>query len=232
MSGQELRTGREKQGWTQSYTAALLGVSQPYLALLEGGRRKMPTRLAHRAARVLNLPPSALPLRLHGAPLPVEADHLARQLAALDYPGFAYLRAGWKRNPAEVLVSALAQPNLEPRLTEALPWVLLRYAAELDREWLVQQARLYGLTNRLGYVVHLAKRVRESRGDIDCPAYRALDALENKLRASRLAAEDTLCQSALSQAEREWLREARPAEARYWNLLTDWQPEHLQYATE
>ncbi|HKC70368.1 MAG TPA: hypothetical protein VKB60_02040, partial [Terriglobales bacterium] len=71
-------------------------------------------------------------------------------MAALDYPGFAYLRAGWKRNPAEVLVSALAQPNLEPRLTEALPWLLLRYAAQLNRDWLAQQARLYKLSNRLG----------------------------------------------------------------------------------
>lgn len=232
MSGPDLRTGREQRGWTQAHTAELLGVSQPYLALLESGRRRVPTSLAHMAARVLNLPPTALPLRLHGAPSPVEDDHLARQLAALDYPGFAYLRAGWKRNPAEVLVSALAQPNLEPRLTEALPWLLLRYAAQLDREWLVQQVRLYGLSNRLGYVVHLAMRVLESRGNVDSPAYRALAALENELKASRLAEEDTLCQSALSPAEREWLREARPAEARYWNLLTDWRPEHLQYAAE
>ena len=232
MSGLELRTGREQRGWTQVHTAELLGVSQPYLALLEGGRRKMPPALAYRAARVLNLAPTSLPLPLKAPTTRVVADHLARQLAALGYPGFAYVRAGRKRNPAEVLVSALAQPNLEPRLTEALPWVLLRYAAELNRDWLVQQARLYGLSNRLGYVVHLAKCVLETRGNLDSAAYRALDALENELRPGRLAAEDTLCQSALSQAEREWLREARPAEARYWNLLTDWRPEHLQYATE
>ena len=232
MSGQELRTGREKQGWTQVHTAELLGVSQPYLALLEGERRKVPSRLAHRAARVLNLAPTSLPLPLQAPLSPVQADQLARQLAALGYPGFAYLRAGWKRNPAEVLVSALAQPNLEPRLTEALPWVLLRYAATLDRDWLVQQAQLYRLSNRLGYVVHLAKRVLETRGNLGSAEYRALEALENELRASRLAAEDTLCQFALSQVEREWLREARPPEARYWNLLTDLGPEHLQYATE
>lgn len=230
MSGLELKTGREQRGWTQAYTAELLGVSQPYLALLEGGRRKMPPRLAYRTVRVLNLAPTSLPLRLQAPPTRVVADQLARQFAALDYPGFAYVRAGRKRNPAEVLVSALAQPNLEPRLTEALPWLLLRYAATLDRDWLVQQARLYRLSNRLGYVVHLAKRVMETRGNLDSAECRALDALENELKASRLAAEDTLCQSALSPAEREWLREARPAEARYWNLLTDWRPEHLQYA--
>jgi len=232
MSGRELRTGRERRGWTQTYAAERLGVSQPYLALLEGGRRNLPPRLASRAVRVLNLSPACLPVRLQAPLSRVDANQLAQELAALGYPGFAYLRGGWKRNPAELLVSALAQPNLEPRLTEALPWVLLRYAAQFDRNWLVQQARLHRLSNRLGYVVHLAKRVLETRGEVEFPAYRALDELENELSASRLAAEDTLCQSALSQSEREWLRETRPAEARYWNLLTDWRPEHLQYAAE
>lgn len=232
MSGRELRTGREQRGWTQTYTAKRLGVSQPYLALLEGGQRNVPPRLAHSAVRVLNLSPTFLPVRLQAPPSRVDADQLAQELAALGYPGFAYLRGGWKRNPAEILVSALAQPNLDPRLTEALPWVLLRYAVQFDRSWVVQQARLHSLSNRLGYVVHLAKRVLENRGEVESPAYRELDELANELSASRLAAEDTLCQSALSHSEREWLRETRPAEARYWNLLTDWRPEHLPYAAE
>ncbi len=47
---------------------------------------------------------------------------------------------------------------------------------------------------------------------------------------SRLAKEDTLCQESLSEPERQWLREHRPDEARYWNLLTDWRPESLRYA--
>jgi transcriptional regulator with XRE-family HTH domain len=228
MSGQELRAGREQRGWTQARAAERLGVSQPYLALLERGRRNVPPRLAHRAVRVLNLSPALLPVR--SAPSRVDAKQLAQQLASLDYPGFAYMRAGWKRNPAEVLLSALAQPNLEPRLTEALPWVLLRYGAQLQLNWLVEQARLHRLSNRLGYVVHLAKRVAEERGDVHSPTYRALASLESALRASRFDVEDTLCQSALSHTEREWLRESRPAEAKYWHLLTDWRPEHLQYA--
>lgn len=230
MSGRELRTGREQRGWTQTYAAERLGVSQPYLALLEGGRRRVPPRLASRAVRVLNLSPTALPARSHAAASLVDSDRLARQLASLEYPGFSYMRAGWKRNPAELLVSALAQPDLDPRLTEALPWVLLRYAAELDRNWLVEQARLHKLSNRLGYVVHLAKRVLETRGSVDSATYRALDSLENDLRTSRFDVEDTLCQSRLSQTERDWLRETRPQEAEYWHLLTDWRPEHLQYA--
>ena len=227
MSGRELRTAREQRGWNQTDTARRLGVSQGYLSLMESEQRNVPARFASRAVQVLNLSPALLPVRPFS---PVDADRLARQLASLGYPGFAYMRAGWKRNPAEVLVSALAQESLEPRLTEALPWVLLRYAVHLDRNWLVEQARLHRVSNRLGYVVHLAKRLLENRGDGESPVYRALDSLDNELRMSRFDVEDTLCQSTLSQAERDWLRETRPPEARYWHLLTDWRPEHLQYA--
>jgi hypothetical protein len=49
-------------------------------------------------------------------------ENLASDLAALGYPGFAYLRASPKRAPAEVVLSALQVANLEPRLVEALPW--------------------------------------------------------------------------------------------------------------
>ena len=230
MSGHELRSAREKHGWNQTDTARRLGVSQGYLALMEGGRRNVPAKLASKAVRVLDLSPTSLPVRSQPPLSTVDADGLARQLASLGYPGFAYMRAGWKRNPAEVLVSALAQDSLESRLTEALPWVLLGYAEQLDRRWLVEQARLHRLSNRLGYGVHLAKRSLEARRHQESPRYRALDSLENELRASRFDVEDTLCQSSLSQAERDWLRETRPEEARYWHLLTDWRPEHLQYA--
>ena len=39
-------------------------------------------------------------------------ENLASDLAALGYPGFAYLRASPKRAPAEVVLSALQVPNL------------------------------------------------------------------------------------------------------------------------
>ncbi len=55
------------------------------------------------------------------------------------------------------------------------------------------------------------------------------EALEARLRESRLDKEDTLCQASLSPKERAWLRKKHPAEAAYWHLLTDWRPEHLQY---
>jgi transcriptional regulator with XRE-family HTH domain len=228
MNGQQLRAAREQRHWTQVKAAERLGVSQPYLALLETGKREFGPRLVRRLAKVLKLGPTVLPLR-EKMPGRVDPQSLAQQFASLGYPGFAYLRAARKRNPAEVLLTALAQDNLESRLTEGLPWLVLNYI-DMDRAWLVNQAKLHDLTNRLGFVVTLAKGVAARVDGMSSTRYQALERLEEQLRASRLDKEDTLCQSSLSQHERAWLRETRPEEASYWHLLTDWRPEHLQYA--
>jgi hypothetical protein len=41
-------------------------------------------------------------------------------------------------------------------LCEALPWVARHYAAEVDWEWLVRQAKLHDFQNRLGFLLELA----------------------------------------------------------------------------
>ena len=130
MRAQVLSAARLARGWSQTEAARRLGVSQSYLAMLERGQRRLPPNLAGRAARVYGLPPTVLPLPEPSLARPVAASQaLARDLAALGYPGFAYLRSRGARlvNPAVVLLSALAQDDLEPRLVEALPWLLLRY---------------------------------------------------------------------------------------------------------
>jgi len=226
MTAQDLAVGRERRGWPQREAARRLGVSQPYLSLLERGQRPVTPALARRAARVFAVPPTVLPLSES-----VVADEnaaLVRSLASLGYPAFAYLRRGRpRRNPAEVLLSALAMNDCEARLVEALPWLLLEF--DLDSGWLVRQARLHNLQNRLGFVVSLARRVAEQ-----APRYRgrlqALRPLEAELERSRLAAEDTLCDASLGPAHRAWLRQARTPEAAAWNLLADWRLEHLRYA--
>jgi transcriptional regulator with XRE-family HTH domain len=88
MTAQEFRLARKRRGWTQVKTAQRLGVSQPYLALLENGKREPGPRLTQKAVRVLKLRPTVLPLRER--PLgKVNPQSLARQLASLGYPGFA-----------------------------------------------------------------------------------------------------------------------------------------------
>jgi hypothetical protein len=158
----------------------------------------------------------------------VDAESLARDLAGLGYPGFAYLRPRkWKpKNPSDVLLAALAQDDLEARAVEALPWLVVKYWP-LDRDWLVREAKLRDLQNRLGFVVSLARRLAERAGDRQ--KARALNELEADLERSRLAREDTLCNASMPEPERRWLAEHRPEEAKHWNVLTNWTGDALRY---
>jgi transcriptional regulator with XRE-family HTH domain len=227
MTPTSLKEFRKRKRWTQQQAASLLGVSQPYLALLESGQRTLSPRLVRKAVRVYRLSSSLLPSAF-ASQSEADPEQLARQLAALGYPGFAYLRGGWKRNPVDVLLAALSQPNLEARLTEALPWLLLNYP-DWDRENLVRRARVDNLSNKLGFVVDMALQLAERLDPPQSARLVALRALRDDLRASRLDVEGTLGQDALSLAEREWLRKNRSEVAAYWHLLTNWRPEHFPY---
>jgi transcriptional regulator with XRE-family HTH domain len=215
---------------SQNAIAAKLGVSQPYLAMLENGKRRLTAQLVRRVRRLFNLQPTVLPL-----PATPEAGHrfsaqtFAECLSALGYPGFAYLRSRRPRkNPAEVLLEGLAQADLEARLLEALPWLLVEYP-DMDCDWLVSQVKQRDLQNRLGFVATLAKEVAESTKS---QAPQRLRDLVTTLEQSRLAREDTLGRSSMSARERRWLEEIRPEEAKKWNLLTDWRAEVLPYYGE
>ncbi len=156
----------------------------------------------------------------------VENDRLAFDLAALGYPGFSYLTAYSKRNPAEVLLSALQVANLDSRVAEALPWVVLQYP-DLDWRWLVREARLNEVQNKLGFLTSLARRVAEASGLLQTT--KQLKEWEAVLERGRLPREETLCHDSLTQAERTWLRSNRSKEAEHWDLLTDLSPEHLSH---
>src|SRR5712671_7901178 len=164
MKASVLKAARDKAGWAQVYLAKRLDVTQAYLSLMESGKRPVPPRLAHRLARLFDLPPTVLPVMTkqvskHRA----TNDWFGTQLARLNYPGFSYRkRPGAVRHPADVLLAALAFDELEPRLVEALPWLLLHYAG-LDTEQLVADAKSRDLQNRLGFMVVLARQVAERR---------------------------------------------------------------------
>lgn len=230
MTGFELKHARKSRKLTQVKLAHRIGVSQTYVALLEAGQRPVPASLARKLVRSLQLSPAVLPLP--SDPFSVPADQLAAQLGALGYRGFSHLRASRKRHPLEVLLSALVQRDLEARVAEALPWLLLQYGTMDDatRQWLVDRVRLRNLTNRLGFVVTLAIEVAAKSGKPMLESHHSLSELERELRDSRLDREDTLCQASLSPTEREWLRQMRPPSAAEWHLLTNWRPEHLPYA--
>ncbi|MFB3923385.1 MAG: helix-turn-helix domain-containing protein [Terriglobia bacterium] len=228
----QLRLVRRARGWSQKQAAARLGLSQSYFSMLESGKRRLTPRLARRLRVVFSLPPTFVPLP-DGHPtaqVTEAARPLAEELAALGYPGFAYLSHKRPvRNPAEVLLAALRQDELEARVLEALPWLLVKHW-DMDRHWLVQNAKLCDLQNRLGFVGSLARRVSERTHPPNNSRLRALAELEAVLLHSRLAREDVLGKRSLTARERQWLRRHRPATARRWNLLTDLRVEHLPYA--
>ena len=228
MNGEELRETRLGKKWTQQKAAERLGVTQAYLSMLERGRRDLPDSLARKAVEVLNAPPTLLPLRAESLVARVGSERLRSELAALGYPGFAHLKGKARRNPAEVLVKALNEPELDTRVVEGLPWLTLTYA-DMDWDWAVQTAKLHDRQNRLGFVTTLAFQL--ALKSTDPPRARKLKEYAAVLERSRLVKEDTLCHDSLTAVERKWLRLNRPAEAKHWNLLTDMKAENLPHAT-
>jgi transcriptional regulator with XRE-family HTH domain len=229
MTPEELTLARRNARLTQVQAAARLGLSQPYLSQLERGHRPVTPDLARTAATVFRLRATALPVPFTPKPRVRTTGWFARHLAALGYPGYGHLRTAARRvNPAEMLLEALSQDNLDSRVTAALPWVLLRYP-DLDLDWLVKNLKLRNLQNRLGFLVAVARQVAERPPQGNRSAS-ALEAAERELERARLAAETTLCREGMSAAERQWLVDHRSELARHWNVLTSLTPESLPYA--
>jgi hypothetical protein len=151
---------------------------------------------------------------------------LAAGLAALGYPGFRHLRKGRLRNPAALLLAAIEADELEARVLEALPRVMVAFS-DLNWSWLMGEAKSRDLQNRLGFLVTLA---RELAGKGSGAAVDRLTLAEEALNRARRVREDTLCHAALPEVERGWLRQNRPAAAAHWNLLTDLAAASLPYA--
>ncbi len=199
---------------------------------MERGYRTGPDHVARAVTRVLQLPASHLPLPAASTFDAPATEHWVEQaLARLEYPGFAYRRKpGAKRNPTELLLRALAYDNLDPRLTEALPWLLLRFEG-FDFETLAGLAKLRARQNRLGFTVSLARQVAEHNPRWSSRV-QELRYLEEFLEPFRLAREDTYGRVETSERMREWLRRQRSKAAEHWNLLTDLRMEQLPYVGE
>jgi transcriptional regulator with XRE-family HTH domain len=225
MTGSNLKEARQRAGWTQQRAASALGVTQAYLSMVERGHRPVTDSVAARAMETFDLPPTALPLEPENSLL-LNGDDLKADLGTLGYPGFSYLRAEHKRNPAELLSYALNQSDLDARVVEALPWMTCEYA-DMNWEWLVGHAKQNDRQNRLGFVVALASELAEKKGDSS--RSEKLNRYRELLDRSRLVREDTLCHDSMTKAERKWLEKNRPPEARHWHLLTDLDLKHVTY---
>jgi hypothetical protein len=198
------------------------------LSQLESGLRLAGGGLARSAAKLYKLSPTALPLPEPLDVPGVKPDDLQRKLASLGYPGFEHVRSKAVSNPAEVVLGAVVNRDLDTRLVEALPWVLSAYA-DLNWEWLRDRAKLQNAQNRLGYLVHLAKQTARALPE-HAGAAQVLSRWENDLEEARLAREGTLCRDSMRERERAWLRTNRPEAAVHWGLLTSLTAEQLPYA--
>lgn len=215
MDPARLQDARRQSGFTQLEAARRLGVSQPYLSQLEGGTRPLTTALARRAASLYGLSPTALPLP--ESPGAADSDRLARDMAALGYPRFAHVRGARPRNPALVLFEALALPELDPRVLEALPWLIRSYP-DLAWHWLLPRVKMADLQNRLGFLVALAREIAATERATDTVS--KLAEIEARLEPSRLVREDPFGFASMPQPEREYRRTRRSALAAHWNVLS------------
>lgn len=226
MTSASLQNVRKQRGWNQQQLAGLLGVSQTLVSLWESGQRKVPAgRLRQLRKLGMELDPVDLPMRNDASRR--EVDY-AQELSNLGYPAFAHFRSGepsW--NPAQLLVEALSEQNLDRRVAEALPWLALRYS-EMNWDWVCREAKLRNLQNRLGFTLALAKKLGDQKKERQVAA--SLERQEQLLRDSLLAKEDTYCNEGMTEAERRWLRTMRSTEASAWNVLSDLQPAYLTHA--
>lgn len=213
MTGEQLTAARKAMNIEQQQAAARLKVSQPYLSLLESGKRPVTESLAKRAVRAFGLSPTALPVAT-----PSGVRGLAFQLAALGYPKFAHLKKPSRLNPASVLATALETDELESRVVEALPWLILTFH-DLDWPHVVRAAKLADAQNRLGFLLALARA--KARLGRDSEVVRKFDKLLTNLDGSRLLNDDSFRRQTLTNAERNWLKSNRPPLARQWRMLTN-----------
>ncbi len=155
----------------------------------------------------------------------LDERQLATDLAGLGYPGLPPLQLPQnKKNPSELLLTALSMTDLDIRLIEALPWIVWCFP-DLDWASVTNAARQKGLQNKLGFIVNLARRLAPARGEQEKAA--RLASIEAQLENIRLLQEETLCHDSLTTAERRWLQTHRTPEARHWQVLTALAPEDL-----
>jgi transcriptional regulator with XRE-family HTH domain len=227
MNGKALETARKKLGLTQVEAAKRLGVSQAYFSLFEKGKRPLTKKIARKAVHLFEMPPTDLPIEKELENVrPATNEKFVGQLAAYKYPGYSHVKASGLKNPVEVLISALSTDNLEARLVEALPWLLLRFP-EIKWNNLVDAAKLRDLQNRLGFLTSIALKLAEKSGDTEKAA--EFKRRLNELEKSRLVKEDTLCCQNMTKAEKRWILQNRSAEAEHWNIISDLLAEHLSY---
>lgn len=148
----------------------------------------------------------------------------AAELGALGYPKFSYIEKKGAPDAATFLSDTLSESDLDPRVAEGLPWVVLTNP-KMDWEWLRNRVSQHRRQNGLGFVVELAVELANRQGDADTASIlgHQLEIMELML----VAEESTFCHDSMTASEREWLRHHRSLTAAHWNILSDMKSEDL-----
>ena len=115
-----LQHWRQRNALTQVNAAALLGVSQPYLSLLEKGARPLTATVQSRMKNIRR------------TDRPASDDRFRRQLSALGYPKFAHVAPARPIfSPDSLLLSVLTGPNVDARWLR----LCLGWSADMPINW-------------------------------------------------------------------------------------------------
>lgn len=163
MTCSDLKAARVTLKWMQAEAARHLGVTQAYLSMVERGTRPVSEELAIAALAVYPFAAKVRPL--HSPVHTSTAAFYKESLGELGYPGFAYLASKSSLNPAELLLRALDEDELDARVVEALPWLPYHFP-EMNWEWLLTNAKLRDRQNRLAFVTALALQAARERGEV------------------------------------------------------------------
>jgi hypothetical protein len=148
-------------------------------------------------------------------------ERLAEEFGALGYPGYAYLGKDLRGTPDKIMLDALTQTSLDPRLIEALPWLLSEYC-ELMQE-VAKQAKRLGCQNKLGFLLSIAARLPQNSLD----RINTLKSVITQLDAFRLQTESSFYP--MPDVLLSWTVQQRTCEAAHWKVLSTLKLENLDY---
>jgi hypothetical protein len=139
--------------------------------MLERGNRAVSTELASKTVELFEVPATALPFK-DSDTSSHDDSFFASALGALGYSGFSHFRGAAKSNAADFLMNALDRDNLDPRVTEALPWLPVAYP-EMDWDRLTRSAKLGTARTALVSLLLLPVRpLREKETQVSPPPLR------------------------------------------------------------
>ena len=142
-------------------------------------------------------------------------DQLAIALGSLGYPGFSHLGVSEPQDPAMVLLDAIDRDDVDLRVRDGPPWIPCAYP-DLDWDWLIAEAQLRNLQNRLGFIVALAA-LRSPYFVV----HQKLVAVTERLAEIRRDKWDTLSNESMTETERAFVHSQHFPIAERWHIDSD-----------